>query len=350
MFKIKTHYHINFTALLLLICLLTGCNSQSPNIKSATRDNLLGTTITISIYDNIPDSLFDTIITQCFDTINDIEARMSVNRADSEISRLNENHEGAFPVSDDIYELIKNAIQFSYHTTGAFDISVGSVMELWKQDGDFIFLPSPIDIIERLTYVGYKAISFPADNKISIPTGMKLDLGAFAKGHALEVVRGILIKNGIKHAILDFGGDIFTLGKKPDGSNYRVAIKTPIIGDNSLVCIVEVSDLSVMTSGGYERYFEQDNAYYHHILDPATGYPANNKLLSVTVISPDPIGADALSTAGFVLGLEKGMNLINELEGYEAIFITEEKEIYVTDGLHGAVTVLNEGFRKISYN
>ena len=330
---------------MLLLCLLTACNTHPPEIKSATRDNLLGTTITISIYDNIPNNLFDTIITQCFDTIYDIETRMSVNRADSEISRLNKNNEASFSVSNDIYELIKGAIYFSHLTEGAFDISIGSVMELWKQDGDFILLPSPMEITEQLTNVGYDAISFPINSKISIPTGMKLDLGAFAKGHALAVVRDILIENGIKHAILDFGGDIFTLGKKPDNSNYRVAIKTPIIGDNSLVCLVEVSDLSVMTSGGYERYFKQDNVYYHHILDPATGYPANRGLLSVTIISPDPLGADALSTAGFVLGLEKGMNLINKLEGYEAIFITGDREIYVTDGLHGMVTVLNKEFK-----
>ena len=331
---------------LLQILFFVGCNNQPTEIKSATRDNLLGTTITISIHDNIPDNTFDTLITQCFDAISDIETRMSINRRDSEISLLNDNSGETFFVSDDIHDLIKKAVYFSAITDGAFDISIGSVMELWKTDGDFLTLPPSMDISEKLVNVGYEGIIFPGENLISLPAGMKLDLGAIAKGYALATVRDILVENGIQHAILDFGGDIFTIGRKPDGSNWRVAIKTPIIGDNSLVCLVEVYDSCVMTSGGYERYFESDGTIYHHILDPTTGYPAASGLLSVTIISSDPTGADALSTAAFVLGLEKGLQLINELEGFEAIFITQEKVIYVTEGLRDMVTVLNEGYNK----
>ena len=341
MSKTKINFYIRVLPILLLVFIFSGCKAKSDEINSATRDDLLGTTITISIYENVHDSIFS----QCFEAIADIEARMSVNRLDSEISLLNKNSGGAFSVSDDIFELVKKAVHFSNLTDGAFDVSIGSVMELWKQDGFFLALPSPNEINEKLSYVGYQGISFPGANEILMPDGMRLDLGAFAKGHALVVVRDILVENGVSHALLDFGGDIYTLGKKPDDSNWRVAIKTPIIGDNSLVCLVEVSDMCVMTSGGYERYFEEDGIYYHHIIDPVTGYPAASGLLSVTVISNDPLGADALSTAGFVLGLEQGMSLIQGFEGYEAIFITDGKEIYVTEGLRGKVTVLNEGFR-----
>ncbi|MCL2718638.1 MAG: FAD:protein FMN transferase [Lachnospiraceae bacterium] len=327
-------------AIFLSVCLLSGCTKPA-GLTSVTRDDLLGTAITISIYDNVPDRLF----AQCFDEIAAIEARMSVNRKDSEISLLNENTGGAFLVSDNIYALLQRAVYFSGVSGGAFDISIGPVMELWRKDGHFETLPSPKEINEKLAYVGYEAITFPGSNMVSMEQGMRLDLGAFAKGHALEVVRDILLENGVRHALLDFGGDIYTIGEKPDGSNWRVAIKTPIVGDNSLVCVIEVSDLCVMTSGGYERYFEQDGIYYHHILNPATGYPAASDLLSVTVISAEITGADALSTAGFVLGLEQGMIMIDKLEGYEAIFITSAKEIYVTAGLKGKTTLLNTGFQ-----
>ncbi|MCL2051168.1 MAG: FAD:protein FMN transferase [Lachnospiraceae bacterium] len=341
---------------LILALILSGCKKAAPQfffgdrdsgrgeLQSVTKDGLLGTAITISTYDDISDDLFS----QCFETISALEARMSVNmsidRAESEISLLNDNAGSAFSVADDIYDLLKLSVYFSEITAGAFDISIGPVMELWKEDGHFAILPSRADINQKLNYVGYEQISFPDKKMVYLGENMKIDLGAIAKGQALSLVRDILLGNGVRNALLDFGGDIYAAGQKPDGSNWRIAIKTPLAGDNSLVCLVEVADLCVMTSGGYERYFEQGGIKYHHILDPATGYPADSGLLSVTVVSPDPVWADALSTAGFVMGMEKGLKMINGLAGYEAIFITTEKEIYVTDGLREVITILHPDY------
>jgi thiamine biosynthesis lipoprotein len=173
---------------------------------------------------------------------------------------------------------------------------------------------------------------------------MRLDLGSIAKGYSLDVVKDILIENGVRHALLDFGGDLHVIGYRPNGQKWRIGIRSPIIGDNDIVGIVEVSDLSIFTSGGYERFFERDGVIYHHILNPKTGYPAESGLLSVTVISRNSTEADALSTASFVLGLEKGRELLERLDGFEGIFITQDKTIYTTRGLQGEVIVTNPAF------
>jgi thiamine biosynthesis lipoprotein len=142
---------------------------------------------------------------------------------------------------------------------------------------------------------------------------------------------------------LDFGGNIYAMGKKPDGSDWRVGIRLPIIGEDGVVCAVEVSDISVVTSGGYERFFETAGDIYHHLLDPETGYPARSGLLSATVISGVSAVADGLSTACFVLGFEKGAKLLEE-NGYEGIFIGEDRVVHVTEGLRSAVTIMDDRF------
>jgi thiamine biosynthesis lipoprotein len=173
--------------------------------------------------------------------------------------------------------------------------------------------------------------------------GMALDLGAIAKGYACDRTAEILKEKGIKHGILDFGGNVYALGTRPDGSPWRVGIKMPIIGESGLVCFLEVSDVSVVTSGGYERYFEKDGVIYHHLLDPKTGYPVSNGLLSVSIVAKSSTYADALSTACFVLGLGDGMKLVTDF-GYEGIFVTEDYKIYVTDGLKDVIKILDDRF------
>jgi thiamine biosynthesis lipoprotein len=142
---------------------------------------------------------------------------------------------------------------------------------------------------------------------------------------------------------LDFGGNVYVLGTKPDGSDWRVGIRLPLMGESGVACVVETRDISIVTSGGYERFFERDGAVYHHLLDPETGYPAQSGLLSATVIAPASTDADGFSTACFVLGLEEGLRLLaeNDLDG---IFISETHRIYATEGLKDRIRVTDERF------
>jgi len=340
----KKVFRVIFIFILLSFSLLLACDerqSVSNELNTIVRDDLLGTVITISIHGDYSEHLFE----QSFEAVMDIDKRMSANRADSEISRLNENSEGFYSVSADIFDLIDRAIYLSKLSDGAFDITIGAFSELWRLDGDFAVLPPEEKIRDNLLHVGSDRISMSEDGRtVFMSEGMRLDLGSFAKGYSLEIVKDMLIENGVQHALLDFGGDLHAIGYRPDGQKWRIGIRSPIIGDNDIACIVEISDSSIVTSGSYERFFEQDGVIYHHILNPQTGYPAESGLLSVTVISPYSTDADALSTACFVLGLERGINLLESLDGFEGIFITDDKTIHTTQGLQSMVTIASPIF------
>jgi len=335
------------TAALLLLALVACTTNADQNTQNqsqtAHREGLLGTVVSITIYGYEGDA--DTIFNDAFTVIEDIDQRMSANREGSEIVQLIESYPNPQNVSEDTYSLLSRALYWSEYTSGAFDVTIGAVSSLWRDNGDFIILPNPIDIQEQLQTVGHEKVTLEREgHSVLLAEGTQVDLGSIAKGHALDAVTELLIERSVAHALLDFGGDIHVIGQRPEGSDWRIGIQSPHIGDNDLAAIVTLSDLSVMTTGGYERFFEQDSIIYHHILDPQTGYPAQSGLLSVTVIAQSSTDADALSTAGFVLGLEKGMNLIEELENFEGIFITEDNVIHITTGLQDTVDVNNPNF------
>ena len=190
----------------------------------------------------------------------------------------------------------------------------------------------------------YKGIGLDAPGRVSLAVrGMALDLGGIAKGYACDRAVAVLREGGIEHAVLDFGGNVYVMGTKPGGSNWRVGIRVPLMGESGVVCVVEAAEISVVTSGGYERFFEWDGAVYNHLLDPETGMPARGGLLSATVIARSSAEAAGLSTACFVRGLAEGLRLLSE-SGCEGIFIDEDLRIHVTDGLRGAVEIMDGRF------
>lgn len=179
---------------------------------------------------------------------------------------------------------------------------------------------------------------------------MKLDLGAIAKGFAADELSRIVKQAGIAHALIDIGGTISTVGKRSDGNLWKIGIRDPRVQQGQPIISVPVENLSISTSGSYERYFEQDGVRYHHILDPATGYPVRNNLTAVSVFSHSATDADALSTACFVLGYERAVTLLSELSGTEALFIFDDNTVRMTDGLKGRITILDSAFRLIDAN
>jgi thiamine biosynthesis lipoprotein len=319
-------------------------DSERPFVR--TRADLLGTVITISVFDEAPsDAELEALVKGCFAEVENTEARMSVTRADSEISAVN-SAAGEAPtlISGELYGVLERAGDISEMSGGAFDITIGSVMALWKTNGVFERLPSESEIRGRLPLVGYKGVELMAPDMISLATrGVSLDLGGIAKGYACDKVVAMLREAGIEHAILDFGGNIYVIGDKPDGSNWRVGVRLPILGESGEACVVEVSDISVVTSGGYERFFELDGDIYHHLLDPKTGYPARSGLLSATVLASASADAAALATACFVLGPDAGLRLLAE-NGYEGILVGEDMTVRVTEGIKDAVTILDDRF------
>jgi thiamine biosynthesis lipoprotein len=234
-------------------------------------------------------------------------------------------------------------------TDGAFDATISPIVRLWGIGTEDARVPTREEIASALLSVGYQDIAL--DRGASAVTlgkkGMRLDLGGIAKGHACDEAVGILKNAGVSHAIIDLGGNIYAYGTRPDGSPWRVGVKSPLLGENEYFAIVTASEQAVVTSGVYERFLESGGALYHHIMDPRTGYPVDNGLLSVTIVSGSSTQADALSTACFVLGAERGIEYLSGLPGVEGIFVSDDLSVKVTDGLKGSFTVKDGRFRLV---
>lgn len=268
------------------------------------------------------------------------EARREINRLDgllrrgsedSDIYKINEN--GAYSVSEDTAALTEFALDICRQTDGAFDISIAPVMDLWGFYTKEFHVPSEPELSAVLDAVDHNRIAVRGDT-VEVSDGAKLDLGGIAKGYLSSRIMDIYKEHGVKSGIVSLGGNVQALGAKPDGSKWNIAIQDPA-DLSAYIGSVRLCDSAVVTSGGYQRFFEDDGKVYHHIIDPATGYPAHSGVISVTVISADGTLADGLSTALYVMGLDKGGEYWRSHDGFEAIFVTEDNSIYITQGLEG---------------
>jgi len=335
-------------ALLFIAVLVAGCTPVSKD--DATRDRpstgqitpvvrqefLMGTIAKITVYDQ---DVTDEVFRKVFDRLAEIEAKMTINEKnrESEIIALNEAAGKAFvTLSPDTFYVLEKAVEFAKLSGGKFDVTIGPLVKLWNIGEEGERVPEPGEIEEALRRVGYQHIILDKENsraKLELP-GMAVDLGGIAKGYAADEAARILREEGVEHAIVNLGGNVITLNTKPDGSRYRIGLQEPFAPTGEYMAIVHIEDESFVSSGIYERYFEQDGKIYHHLLNPQTGYPEDNALTSVTIITGVSIDADALSTATFLMGLEKGLQFIEALPDTEAIFITKDKQVYVTSGIN----------------
>lgn len=266
--------------------------------------------------------------------IEDLNYLFSIEDENSEIYRL--NRDKTLEVSPDTQEIIERACEISKLTDGDFDITVSPLVREWGFYTDLEKkVPSQETIDNSLANVDYNNIQ--TGKTITLGEETEIDLGGIAKGYASHSAMQILKENGVESAILSLGGNVRAVGTKPDGSLWTVAIADPDDASQQIGC-VSVKDSAVVTSGGYQRYFEDNGQIYHHIIDTKTGYPADSGLKSVTIVSDDDTLADALSTALYVKGLEKATEFYRENQNFEAVFVTDNGEIYVTSGLADSFT------------
>ncbi len=335
--------HILF-GFLLLSMLLSGCSREGTLPVSMTKDGLLGTIITLSVYDAGEDS--QNLLSGCFEKISDIDSRMTVRSPGGEINALNDSA-GANPikVSGDIYRLFSLALDVSKTSDGAFDVTVGPLVRLWGIGTADERVPERSEIEAARGLVSWQdVLQDESEGSVFLKReGMLADLGGIAKGYAGDAASDFLRENGVRRAVLDLGGNICLIGSRPDGTGWRVGVRNPVVGESGNIGTLRLEDTSVVTSGGYERYFEKDGKIYHHILDPKTGYPADSGLLSATIVCKTSALADALSTACFVLGVKKGAKLA-ESYGAEYVFVTDGREIIVSRGLSDVFTLRDESF------
>lgn len=263
--------------------------------------------------------------------IETLEALWSVNDEGSEIYRA--NHSGGKPVelSRETAEIVSFALQMAEETEGALEPTIYPVLTAWGFTEEENRIPSAGELKQLLQKVGYDKVKLKG-NELRLKEGTQLDLGAVGKGYAGDEVIRILKQEGITSALLDIGGNIQAVGSKPDGSDWRLGLRNPFGEDN--LGVIEISDVAVVTSGSYERYFiGEDGKQYGHILNPATGRPAESGLASVTVIGKEGKLCDALSTSLYVMGLDKAIEYWRQHSGFELIMVSEDGEIYLTEGI-----------------
>lgn len=265
--------------------------------------------------------------------IHRIDGLVSTGDKNSEIWRLNDSKEEM--VSDDTFYLIQRAKEIGQSTEGAFDISVYPVMRAWGfTDGQYR-VPEKKGLHALLGHVHADRIECMGDThrvRLADPE-MEIDLGGIAKGYTSDKVMEIMREEGVEHALINLGGNVKTLGRKPDGSDWNVAVTDPKNAED-LIGGVRTSDKAVITSGGYQRYFEKDGTAYHHIIDLSTGYPADSGLSSVTIVSEDGTLADGLSTSLFIMGLDKaGDHWRKNAEAYDAVLVGDDGSIWITEGI-----------------
>ncbi len=308
-------------------------------IKAQRESYRLGTIVRITLYGDDSEKL-NKVLDLSMKEIERLENLLSVNIPSSDISLVNRAL-GEYPVkvSEETGFLLERALEWSERTGGAFDPTVGKIVKLWGMGTESAAVPDPEKLKEAVGMTDFRKVNIVHRGNgtfVQTAKGQRIDLGGIAKGYVTDKVRLLLKNEGIQSALIDLGGNISVFGNSPKPGKWKLGLQHPFMLRGEYFGVVEVSDVSVVTSGAYERYFESCGVRYHHIFDPATGYPARSDLASVTIISEDSTDADALSTALFVMGLERGISLLRKLKNIEAVLVAKETEriiVYATDGL-----------------
>lgn len=324
--------------LIMILILLCSCSTAGKSDTPTKNDSGSGNTAEIFAMDTYMTlTAYGDKSSQALnlakDKIKSLDETLSVGDKNSDIYKLNNN--GKCKFSKESADILKKSEEIYKNTNGVFNPAVYPLMKLWGFTDQNYKVPTEKEIKSLLKNIDLSDVEF--DEKtldISFKkNSMGIDFGGIAKGYTSSQLMKIFKDNGIKSAMVSLGGNVQVLGTKPDGSLWKVGIQNPDGSDNHLG-IVSIKDKAIITSGGYERYFEKDNKKYHHILDPKTGYPAESDLQSVTVVSSDGTLADAYSTALFVMGLDKSIDFWrNNSEKFDAVFYTNNNELYVTENL-----------------
>lgn len=328
----------------LSVFLLTGCGSKTTQVEPLKRtDFALGTVATISLYDHQSEDILDEV----FDRISELEDAISINKTGTLLDEINANA-GISPVEvdSDTFNVIKKALTYSKLTEGSFDITVGPLVKLWSIGFPEARVPSETEIQTVLPLIDYNKVVLDEDTQTVFLKDKKMliDLGGIGKGYVADEIIHILKANEVESAIIDLGGNLFAYGQKYSKEPWKIGVQDPFNPRGSTIGHMLIENKSIVTSGIYERYLEQDGVKYHHILNPETGYPFDNDIAGVTIISDSSADGDAISTSVFSKGIEEGLAFIDTLDGIDAIFITKDKKLYLTSGIKDDFVLTNKEF------
>lgn len=316
--------------LLLAMLLMTGCTVQeppeattAPTAAQAVKRSQVGfyfdTVVTVTLYDG-EDGLMDEIMAACAR----YEQLLSKTIEGSDVDRINKAGGESVTVDAETWEILRRAKEISRITEGAFAVTIAPLTAMWDFTGGTQRMPTDEERLAALPLVDDSAIILGEGNTVTLPKGVQIDLGGIAKGYIADKVAE-MVKDRASGAVLSLGGNVYVLGHKPDGTVFNVGIQDP--DGPSPIAVVSTTDISVVTSGIYERQFEKDGVIYHHILDPKTGLPSQSDLSSATIVARSSMDADALATALIVLGREKALQLMQE-QGIQGVLITRDRQVF----------------------
>ena len=331
----------------LMLCLslcLAGCGKQTePEEPNISRTGFyFDTVITITCYDTTDETILD----RAFALAKFYDHLFSTERDDSDISLINAAVSDTVTVDPETAALLSIGKEYYEKTDGRFALTIGALSSLWglsSSDLSDFKIPSEGAVENALDTVDDSYLEIEGNDVTLLDPEARLDCGGIAKGYIADRIGTYLRVAGVKSAIINLGGNVLTIGSRPDGKPFRVGIQEPFAETGTPIASLAISGQSLVTSGVYERYTTVGGELYHHILDTKTGYPVRNSLLSVTILSEHSVDGDALSTAVFSMGLEKGAAYVESLPGIEAVFVTSENKVLVTSGLTGLVEVYSSG-------
>ena len=328
--SVKNRINTLVLTVLVIIC-ISGCRR---NAEPVTETGFyLDTVVQITLYDTDSRDSCIQNIQECFELIHQYECLFSATVEDSDIWKINHSSGSPVSVSDDTISLLSTAIYYSELSKGKVDLTVLPLSELWDfgSEGNS-HIPNDDAIQEAVSHIDYHTVRIDGNTVMLLDSDAAIDLGFIAKGYIADRLKEYLLEQGVKNACINLGGNLITIGTKPNGQPYRIGIQKPFGEGGEIITAIDVTDYSVVSSGIYERYFYEDGVLYHHLLDIATGYPAVNNIAGVTILAPSSVDADALSTTCFFLGIDAGMELIKSIENTEVLFITMDGNLISSDG------------------
>lgn len=325
--------------IVIALC-ISGCSGKTAGGMISESSFQLDTVVTISLYGKYDENL----IKAAFDEIDGYERILSRKLPGSDPYNMAlHSGEGFVEVSADTLFLLNEGAKYSNLSGGLFDVTIGPLVSLWDINGGGYF-PSDEERALAMSLINFEEVAIQGNSAMLNEKGMEVDFGAIAKGYIADKVKSFLIQNGVESGIINLGGNVALIGEKPGGENFKIGIRDPAGRSESSMGIVEISNKALVSSGSYERFFIHEGKTYHHILDPGTGFPVDNDLMQVTIIAEDALTGDALSTCAFLLGLEKGMGLINKTPGVSAVFVTNDKKVWLSSGFSEEFYITNDEY------
>lgn len=337
--KEKLSYLLMLASFAILLC---GCGRTQADKPVEAVSFKLNTIVRVTLYDAPDSSLAEESLKLC----DKYEAIFSRTSRDSELYKLNHRElppvrgtTNTYQVSQALSELLSIGLKYTKESDGAFNIAIAPLTSLWDFTAEDPQVPDSSEIYQATAACSYEGVTIDGQTITLESPETQFDLGAIAKGYIADRIKEYLVSKDVKRAIINLGGNVLCIGEKAADTPFNIGVQKPFAGRSETIAAMDITDKTVVSSGIYERYFEKDGRLYHHLLNPKDGFPYDNDLVAVTIITDKSVDGDALSTTCFSLGFEKGLAYAQSLDNVQAIFITRDYQVHYTENFENEINI-----------